>query len=247
MGLQRGVAGQGISARRIERCRKPLGGEIGSPAGRDLAGRDHALEGAERLLRRCHLVVVVDVVEVDPLHAQAAEGIVHRPGEVSRGGIAVGEAAGRAGGAALGMDRHPVTVAALAHPVADDGFRLAAAVAGAPVGIDIRRVDGGQAALQRGVQQAFGSGGIQAPAEDIGAEDERRKGRRGHGSSWGCPAQVNPLPGRAEGEIAQGRPSPKAGLAAWPPHGFCRLPRASRPANPRPNKSMGWSIHARLL
>ncbi len=212
MGLQRGIAGQGISARRIERCRKPLGGEVGGAAGRDLAGRDHALEAAQRFLRRCHLVIVVDVVEVDPLHAQAAEGIVHRPGEVGGGGIAVGEVARRAGGAALGMDRHPVAVAALAHPVADDGFRLAAAVAGAPVGIDIRRVDGGQAALQRGVQQAFRSGGIQAPAEDIGAEDEGRKGRRGHGSSLGCPNRRLPAAGargrgnRAGPPVAGGGP-----------------------------------------
>ena len=59
-------------------------------------------------------------------------------------------------------------------PVADHGLRLAALVAGHPARIDIRRVDRVEAAVHEAVEELRAGRLIDRPAEDVGAENERR-------------------------------------------------------------------------
>jgi hypothetical protein len=74
----------------------------------------------------------------------------------------------------LGGDHEPVTIAARLHPLADDGFRLAALMAGHPGGIHIRCVDEVQAGIGVGVEHLERRCLVGRPAEDIAAEAQGR-------------------------------------------------------------------------
>ena len=64
-------------------------------------------------------------------------------------------------------------VAALLHPVAEDGFGFPALMAGRPARIDIGRVDRVEAGIEEGIEHCEGGRLVRGPAEDIAAEDER--------------------------------------------------------------------------
>ena len=73
----------------------------------------------------------------------------------------------------LGGDHDLGAVAGFFQPIADDGFRLAAFVAGGPAGIDVGRVDQVEAGRDGGVEQLERHGFVGGPAENVAAERER--------------------------------------------------------------------------
>ena len=72
----------------------------------------------------------------------------------------------------LGGDDDFGTFAGLLEPVTDDGFGLAAGVAGDPSGVDVGGVDEGEAGVDEGVEDLEGGWLVDGPAEDVAAEGE---------------------------------------------------------------------------
>ena len=69
--------------------------------------------------------------------------------------------------------------ARLLQPFADDRLGLAAHMSVHPGGIDIRRVDGVEPGVEKGVEQRKGSLLIRCPAEHVTAENDRGDGEAG--------------------------------------------------------------------
>ena len=129
------------------------------------AGGDELAEGAERLLERRLRVVVVDVVEVDVVAAQASQ---RRLG-AGEDGFA-GETRVRRD---LRRDDDAPAVAARGHPVADDRLRFTARVARHPGRVAGGRVDEVAARGGVGVENFEGGRLIGGPAEHVAAQAER--------------------------------------------------------------------------
>ena len=164
--------GRPLRRARLQRRLQARGGVVGGADRADLALVDQLGEGAERLLQRHRLVVLVRLVEVDPLHAEAAEARLDGGVDpVGREALALA----RHLHAALGQDHHLLPAAgAGAQPLADHRFGFAALVAGHPGRIDVGGVDHVEPGIDHRVEQAEAGVPVHRPAEDVAAEDHRR-------------------------------------------------------------------------
>ena len=151
----------------VEMPRGPLrvgnlpGGKIRAADVTDFAGANEIIEGAKGLLDRCGGIGEMNLVEIDPVGAEALEAGLGGGDDVMAGGALHGS--GLVHGAAEfgGQDD---ALAVLAEDLAEDGFRTAALAVG------IRGIEKGDAQVDGLVNDFAGSLQIDAQAEVIAAE-----------------------------------------------------------------------------
>ncbi len=159
-----------------------------------LAGAHHVVEGAQGLVHRRLGVGVVDLVEVDVVGAEAAQRALDGVEDVLAGGAAV-PGPGAHGAGALGGD-HEV-VAPAPEPPPQDLLGAAHGVEGAAQRIDVGRVEEGDPAGGRAVEDGD-RGGL------VALEPERHRAETEAGDLEA---------GAAEADMAHGTPR-VAGMAA---------------------------------
>ena len=156
-----------VDARRVAKAadlRQAPGAEVGDAEMADLAGPHEVRHGAHRLLQRRRVVLLVQIEDVDRLHAQAAQaGLGGQDAVAARQAAVVGALPRRIG--ELGGQHPPLALAA---------DQAAGDLLGTAVIVDIRRVDEVDPGLPRTGCDAPGDVLLGGAAEHHGAEAERR-------------------------------------------------------------------------
>jgi len=170
--LQDAEAGEAALLGDPQRLAQPVLRVVRRPDRSHEALAHELVEGAQRLLERRREVVVVRVVEVEALDAEARERSLRRPPQ--RIAAQVARPAG------LRRD-HDVRLpgSAVREPRADERLRLPAGVAVDPGGVGVGGVDEVAARRHVGVEHREGLLAVDRPAEDVAAEAERVDGEAG--------------------------------------------------------------------
>ncbi len=170
VGLEAFVTGPGVFFAETEGFGEAVFAVIGSADDAHFAFLDELGVSLEGFFERRGGIVFVGLVEIDVIGLEALERGFDGAEDVGFGESFVLWAHVETD---FGGDDDFGTFTGLLEPVADDGFGLAAGMAGHPGGIDIGGVDEGEAGVGEGVEDLEGSGLIDGPAEDIAAEGER--------------------------------------------------------------------------
>jgi hypothetical protein len=160
----------------VHRLRDPIGGEVRKASRADLAHFPQRLECAQALGQRDILIVLVLVIEVDAIDAEARQRRVacsHDDVRIERGDIfSVDDLAIEEPD--LGRDHDLLALAALFQPAADHTLALAALMPRHPGRIDVRGIDHRPAGVDEGVKDGEARLLVGRPVEDVAAERQRR-------------------------------------------------------------------------
>ena len=140
--------------------RRPPGRQVGGADVADLAVADQVVEGAQRLVDRRAPVELVELVEIDPVSAEAFERVLDRLHDVAARGADLH--ARIVHGHAELAGEHDV-LAPRAERLAEEPLRSAAPA------IHIGRVEQRDAGVERGRDHIGRLGGVEAHAEIVAA------------------------------------------------------------------------------
>jgi hypothetical protein len=115
----------------------------------------------------------------------------------------------------LGSDDHRVAVAACRHPLADDGLRLASAIAVDPMRVGVGGIDEVAARVCVGIEHLERRRLVGGPAEDIAAETKRVDEEVGGAEADHGYILAHPRRGPIAGGFSIGRKVSPATTRAW--------------------------------